>query len=102
MKKLILCLALLGSLPSGVQAGVILGTVGSPVTMLAGTTSGPLFLTATSDGSTPDTMAAWQANLVVLPDAGATGTVSFKDPGTGVAPAPPNYVFAASVPPGIT
>ena len=42
-------------------------------------------------------MAGWQFTLVVVPDPGATGTISFTNPMAGppANPAPPNYVFPA-------
>jgi hypothetical protein len=94
MKKLILCFTPLCILPCGAQAGVMLGTTnppGSPLVMPGGTTSGPMFVTVVSDNN--DVMQGWQFSLRIVPDGGATGTLTFNNPPTGPAPNPPNYVF---------
>jgi len=84
-------------LAGSVQAGFVLGTSsppGTPLTMAAGTTSGGMLVTVTGDNA-QDVMAAWQFQLVILPE-GGTGTLTFQDPATGSAPPPPNYVFGTN------
>jgi hypothetical protein len=96
MKKLILSLAFLSVLASGAQAGVTLGTSnppGMPLMVTAGTTSGPLFVDIVSDNSLQDVMPAWNFQLEIIPDSGATGALTFQDPSIGTPPNPPNYIF---------
>lgn len=72
---------------------------GSPLVVAPGSTTGSLFVNVTNNvGSDPpaDFMTAWQFRLVLIPDAGATGTLSFNAPATGTAPNPPSYVFGSS------
>ncbi len=99
MRKLFLSLAVLGLMASSARAGVVLSTSnppGTPLTMGAGTTSGSLFLNVVSDNPPNDVMAAWNIQLAIMPDAGATGTLMFQDPTTGTPPNPPNYVFGSN------
>jgi hypothetical protein len=63
--------------------------------MTAGTTSGPMLVTVTSDDPLNDVMAGWQFVLTIAPET-ASGTLVFQDPSTGIAPAPSNYIFGAS------
>ncbi len=95
MPRVILPAVLLILLADYAQAGVMLGTSnapGTPLVVSPGTTSGSFFVTVVGNG-TPNDMADWQFRLVIVPDAGATGTLTFKDPTTGAAPNPTNYVF---------
>src|SRR5207248_5566690 len=61
--------------------------------------SAPVNVFATNDNS-PDAaanfMRAWQVSLTIVPDAGATGTLTFNTPATGTPPNPSNYVFGAN------
>jgi hypothetical protein len=96
MKKLLLSVVFLGLLAADTRADLMLFTSnppGSPLTMSAGTTSAPMFVSVVSDNPPSDVMAAWNVSLKILPDAGATGTLTFQDPATGTPPNPPNYVF---------
>ncbi len=99
MKKLILSIAFLCLLAGGARAGTILGTSnppGTPLTMSAGTTSGPMFVNVVSDNPPNDIMAAWNFQLQIIPESGASGTLTFQDPATGTPPIPPNYVFGSN------
>jgi len=101
MKKLILSIAFLSLLAGGARAGIILGTSnppGTPLLMSPGTTSGPMFVNVVSDNPPNDIMAAWNFKLEIIPDSGASGTLTFQDPATGTAPIPPNYVFGSKEP----
>ncbi len=96
MKKLILSLAFLILLADGARAGVVLSTgnpPGSPLIMGAGTTSGPMLVDVASDNAPNDIMSAWQVTLQIVPEAGATGTLTFQDPATATPPNPPGYIF---------
>ncbi len=100
MKKLILLFVLLG-LPAGsARAGIVLSTSnppGTPLSMTAGTTSGPMLVNVVSDNPPNDIMAAWNVQLEILPDSGASGTLTFHDPASASAsPPPPNYVFGGN------
>jgi hypothetical protein len=86
MKKLI-CLTLLCFAPNGAWAGVVLGTSsppGTPLNMVANTTSGLMDISVFSNNVPNDVMAAWQFRLFIVPDGGATGTLVFKDPVTSL------------------
>jgi hypothetical protein len=99
IKKLILSFALLGLLAGSSRAGVVLSTSnppGTPLTMSAGTTSGPMLVNVVSDNAPNDVMAAWNFQLEIMPNAGASGTLTFHDPATGTPPIPPNYVFGSN------
>jgi hypothetical protein len=99
MRKLFLSLAVLGLMASSARAGLVLSTnnpPGTPLTMSAGTTSGPLFLNVVSDNPPNDVMAAWNIQLAIMPGAGATGSLMFQDPATSTPPNPPNYVFGSN------
>ena len=99
MKKLILCLALLGLMAGHAWAGLALSTSnppGTPLMMTAGTTSGLMLVNIVSDNPPNDVMAAWNIQLAIVPDAGATGTLTFQDPATGTPPVSPNYVFGSN------
>jgi hypothetical protein len=94
MKKLILCLTLLGFLPAHIRAGVMLGTTPDPLLVNSNasstTTSGPMDVTITSNAS--DTMAAWNVQLQITPLAGATGTLMFQTATQGPSP----YIFGSN------
>jgi hypothetical protein len=92
MKKLIVACVLTALAAGSVRADVILGTSNS-VDVAPGTASGPVFVTATSNGL-PNDMADWQFRLVINPISGS-GSVTFQTPGTGTTnPAnPTNYIF---------
>ncbi len=99
MKKLIRSLAFLCLLAGSAQAGVVLSTsnpMGSPLIMSAGSTSGSMFVNVVSDNPPNDIMAAWQFNLMIAPEAGASGTLIFQDPASGTPSNPPNYVFGSN------
>jgi len=96
MKKVILCCTLFFIHVACARGGVMIGTTnpsGSPLAMAADSTSGPMSVTAVSDNN--DVMAAWQFSLMILPGAGAAGTLMFNSPGPGPAsaPNPSNYIF---------
>ncbi len=81
------------------QAGVVLSTSnppGTPLTMSAGTTSGTMLVNIVSDNPPNDVMAAWNLQLEIVPNSGATGTLAFQDPATGTPPNPPNYIFGSN------
>jgi hypothetical protein len=46
-----------------------------------------------SDNAPNDIMSAWNITLAVVPDAGASGTLTFRDPASGVVANPLNYIF---------
>src|SRR6059058_5823129 len=50
-------------------------------------------MTVVSGNFLNDVMAAWQFRLVIVPDAGATGNLTFQDEATGTPPNPPNYIL---------
>jgi hypothetical protein len=84
MKKLALSLVLLGLLTGLARAGVLLTTSnppGSPLAVVAGGTSGPMFVRVSSNGA-PNNMANWQFRLLIIPDSGATGTRSASSSGS--------------------
>lgn len=70
--------------PTGVRAGVILSS--DPASGTPATT----FLLRVSSTTGADVMSGFQLDLKVLPDAGASGTVTFA-----TAQLPPNYIFAS-------
>jgi hypothetical protein len=99
MKKLILSFALLGLLAGSARAGVVLSTSnppGTPLTMSAGTTSGMMLVNVVSDNPPNDVMAAWNLQLEIVPNSGATGTLTFQDPVSGTPANPSNYVFGSN------
>jgi hypothetical protein len=96
MKKLILSFASLCLLACGASAGVVLSTSnppGTPLSMNPGSTSGQMLVNVVSDNPPNDVMAAWNVTLAIVPEPGATGTLTFQDPATGTPPNPPNYIF---------
>lgn len=96
MKKLLLSCTLLGLLAGGAEAGIVLSTSnppGTPLTMAAGTTSGPMLVSVASDDPPADVMIAWNLSLEIVGEAGSTGTLTFQDPATGSPTAPAGYVF---------
>ena len=98
MKRFVLSVLVLFVSGVGARAGVVLGTdypSGSPLIMSAGTTSGPMFVNVISDNPPNDIMAGWNATFEVIPESGASGTVTIQDPATGFTSNPPNYVFGA-------
>jgi hypothetical protein len=95
MKKFLSTFALMCLLTDRLQAGVVLGTTdppGSPLTMSSGTTSGLMYVNVVSDNPLNDVMAAWQLQVEIISE-GGTGTLTFQDPPTGMAPTPLSYVF---------
>ena len=91
MQKLLLSLGFLALLSGIARAGVTMSTSnppGTPLDMTAGTTSGLMAATVTSDNPPNDIMAAWQFQLEILP-IGGTGTLTFADPATGPRPIRP-------------
>lgn len=97
MKKLILSLAIICLLANRLHAAVVLGTSnpsGTPLNMDSGTTSGPMLINVSSDSS--DVMLSWGFKLEIDALSGATGTLSFQDPGSTFPANPPNYVFGSS------
>jgi len=100
VKKLILSFALLGLLTGSARAGLVLSTSnppGTPLTMSAGTTSGPMLVNVVSDNPPNDIMAAWNVQLEIIPGSGASGTLTFQDPATALpSPPPPNYIFGGN------
>jgi len=99
MKKAILFLVFLGSLAGTASAGFVLGTTyppGTPLSMSAGTTSGPMLVNISSNNPSQDIMAAWNILLMITPESGATGTLTFASPATGTPPNPPNYIFGTN------
>ena len=99
MKKFLLSVVVVGLIAGGARAGVILGTTnppGTPLSMTAGTTSGPMLVNVVSNNAPNDVMAAWLFSLEILPIAGATGTLSFQNPATGTPANPANYIFGGN------
>jgi hypothetical protein len=89
----------LGLLGGAARADLTLSTSnppGTPLTMSAGTMSGPMLVSVVSDSSPNDIMAAWQFTLEILPDQGTNGTLTFQDPATGTPPNPANYIFGSN------
>lgn len=64
--------------------------------MDAGTVSGPLLVSVSSDNPSQDVMTAWQFQLEIVAESGASGSLTFQDPTSGVAPNPSNYVFGTN------
>jgi hypothetical protein len=99
MKKLLLSFAVLSLLSSNARANYSLSTSnppGSPLAMSAGTTSGPMLVNISSNNPSQDIMAAWNFQLVIIADSGATGVLTFEFPATGTPPNPPNYIFGSN------
>jgi PEP-CTERM motif len=99
MKKLILAIAFLGLMAGDARAGATLGTsnpAGKPLVTSAGTVSGPMLMNVVSNNPPNDILAAWSITLAILPQGGASGTLTFQDPATGMPPNPPNYIFGAN------
>jgi hypothetical protein len=99
MKSLTLPVAVFGLLAGVARADLALLTSnppGTPLTMDAGTTSGPMLVDVVSDNPPQDVMAAWAFQLVIITDAGAAGVLTFQDPATGISPNPPGYVFGSA------
>jgi PEP-CTERM motif len=98
MKKLILCLALL-SLPAvDARAGIVLSTSnppGTPLTMAAGTTSGPMLVDVVSNNPPNDVVTAWNLGLEIVGDPGSSGTLTFQQPASGTPANPSNYLFGS-------
>ena len=96
MKKLILCFAFLSLMVGHAWAATIIGTSNppaSPLLMSAGTTSGPMSVNVVSNNPPNDVMAAWNFQIEIIPNAGATGTLTFQTPATGTPANPPSYIF---------
>ena len=55
-----------------------------------------MLVSVLSDNSPSDVMSAWNFHLEILPDPGATGTLTFQDPATGTPPNPANYIFGGN------
>ena len=99
MRKLILSFAVLSLMAGGARADLVLGTdhsPGTPLTMNAGTTSGPMLVNVVSDNPPNDVMSTWNVQLMIAPESGATGNLTFQDPTGTTAPNPPNYVFGSN------
>src|SRR5271157_2569510 len=101
MKKLFLSVALVGLICGSSRADLTLFTSnppGTPLIMSAGTTSAPMLVSVVSGNPSNDIMAAWNFHLEILPDTGATGTLTFQDPTTTTTPANPpnNYIFGGN------
>jgi hypothetical protein len=102
MKRALLGLAALALFLGDVgnaKAGILLSTSnppGAPLAATPGATTGPMLLTVVSDNPPNDVMAAWTVGLKIVPHAGAVGTLTFQDPGTGTPPPPPNYIFGGN------
>jgi hypothetical protein len=99
MKKLILSLAFLALSVGSARGGVVLSTSnppGTPLNMNAGTVSGAMMVSVISDNPPNDVMAAWNVQLQIIPNSGASGTLTFEDPATGTPPIPPNYIFGSN------
>jgi hypothetical protein len=99
MKNSFVFFAVLGLLAGGARAGVILDTSnppGTPLTMSAGATSGLMSVSVLSNNPPNDIMAGWQFDLVIVPNGGATGTLTFQSPATGTPADPPNYIFGSN------
>ncbi len=96
---------LIGLTPAARGAGLALTSsnpAGSPLTFQAGATSPSMLIKVVADASPAspgpaDRMTAWQFRLQVVPDAGATGAVTFNNPSGSTPADPPNYVFADGV-----
>jgi hypothetical protein len=98
MKKLVLSFIFLGLLAGSARAGVVLGTSnpsGSPLIMSAGTTSGPMFANVIGNNPPNDIMSGWNITLQIMPESGASGTLTFQDPPTGTPANPLNYIFGS-------
>ena len=96
MKTFVLYFICLTLVTAGARGGIVLDTSnppGTPQVMGAGSTSGPMFVNITSDNAPNDVMSGWNITLAIIPDAGASGTLAFKDPSTGAYPNPGNYIF---------
>jgi hypothetical protein len=96
MKKLFVTFAFLGLMVGGAHAGAVLGTsnpAGTPLITDAGAVSGPMFVNVSSNNPPNDIMSGWNFTLKVAPETGASGTLTFQDPGNGPAPIPPSYIF---------
>ncbi len=95
------CLALLGT---GQQAGatLVLATdfpSGSPLMMNAGSPSTAMTVStydSTTGSLAADNLSGYQVSLQIVPQGGATGSLTFATPTTsGSATEPANYIFAA-------
>ena len=69
---------------------------GTPLIMSAGAASGSMLVRVLSDNPPNDVMSAWNFNLTILPDSGATGTLTFHAPASGTPPNPADYIFGDS------
>jgi PEP-CTERM motif len=99
MKHLILSVALFALVACSAEAGVVLSTSnpqGSPLDMSAGATSGPMLVDVVSDNPPNDVIAAWNFQLQITPESGASGTLTFQDPVSGTPANPSNYVFGSN------
>jgi len=96
MKRLLFAVLAAAALAPAARAAVSLATTtptNSPISVNAGQTSVPVNVFIFSD-TTTDRMQAWQVHLVIAPDGGATGTLSFATPATAnPSPAPASYIF---------
>ena len=53
-----------------------------------------MLVDAVSDNPPNDSMSAWNMLLMIVPESGAAGTLTFQDPADSMSsPPPPNYVF---------
>ncbi len=105
-----LCLAIVVvCFASPVRADLItIGTdapPGIPIVTNAGAISGPMLLNVVNNiplDAAPDLFEGWQASLIIIADAGSTGSVTFNSPTSGTASNPANYVFASTTSFGIS
>jgi hypothetical protein len=93
-------LSLCGSGRADVVTLVTTAPPGTPLVVNPGATSTPLSIKVVNNIN-PDApasfMTAWAMNLVIVPDAGTTGSLAFANPTTGGnSPLPPGYVFPGS------
>src|SRR5262245_6366734 len=73
---------------------------GTPLAVAAGGTSSAMTASVfdPEPASGPnDNLLAYQVRLTIVPQGGATGTLSFATPATGPGPEPPNYVLPDNV-----
>jgi hypothetical protein len=99
MTKQLLLFAVLSVMVGQAQANYTLGTsnpAGSPLAMSAGTISGPMLVNISSGTPAQDIMAAWNFDLVIIPENGASGTLTFDSPATGTPSNPPSYIFGSN------
>lgn len=96
----IAAVGLWAALASPARADVVTLTTtnppGTPLTMAPNATSGLMTVGVANTAAPVDRMTGWFFTLMIVPDAGSTGTVTFASPPTGSPAHPPNYIFAQS------